>query len=152
MDTVNLPPQQAQPTDQPHTPQPVSIPAGGGSKEQGPASMRMEYVTPAPVESVPQIPQELADLGIEVSPDTDKPDVPQDAQQVGVQPVKTATPVTTVPQGTVTVDPAVPTPVTYQQAALNLKSHKADESITWLSMLSKYIIEKLGMNTSTPKG
>lgn len=155
MDTVNLPPQNMPPVDpnQPQVAPPPGMPVSGGNKEQGPiGSMRTEYVAPAPAETVPQIPQELAELGIETSPDTDKPEVPPAAQQVGVQPVKTAIPVQTESQGTVVINQAVPTPLTYQQAVTTLKAHKADESISWLSMLSKYILEKLGMVDASQKG
>ena len=144
MDTTTVAPtDQSVPTQnppvQPVAQQPVS--SIGGSKEHAPVPARTEYVSPAPVETIPQISQELKDLGIEESPDTHKPDVPPDVRQMGVTPVKTATPVTLTPQDQVTL----PTPVSYQQAVSNLKSHKADESISWLSMLSKYVLERLGM-------
>lgn len=153
MDTTNLPPTDAGVPGQPVVP-PVPVqPVSGGNKEHAPITQRSEYLAPAPAESVPHIPQELSELGIEVSPDTDRPDIPPDATQAGVKPVKTATPVATAPQGVVTV-PALEAqaPFTSQQTTQNLKSHKADESITWLSMLSQYILAKIGWQNAGEKG
>lgn len=118
-------------------------PVSGGNKEHAPLGVAApsEHLRPAAVEASPAIPKEVRDAGVEESPDTTKPDIPPDAQKLGVQPVKTAVPVPT----TLSDQPVVPTPMNYQQAMTTLKTHKADESVAWLSMLSKYILEKLGM-------
>jgi hypothetical protein len=128
-------------------PQPVS-PVSGGHKEYAPIPVRTEAVSHSPAESSPQIPNELRELGIEASPDTAKPDISPAAQQAGVQPVKTAAPVLTAPSA---AQPAavLPTPMSYQQAVTNLKAHKSDESVSWLSMLSKYVLEKIGMQNAS---
>ena len=116
-------------------------PISSGHKEHAPIGGRAsEHLQASPVESAPAIPTEVAEY-VSESPDSFRPDVPADAKQVGVTPVKTAVPVPTKLSDT----PVLPTPMTYQQAVTNLKSHKANESITWLSMLSKYILAKLGM-------
>jgi hypothetical protein len=148
MDTTNLPPTPDSTAAQPVTP------ISGGNKEHAPISTgRSEYMAVSPAETVPHIPQELRELGIEESPDTAQPDVSAAARAAGVQPVKTAVPVSTTPQGIVQIQTGpVPTPFDLQQATVNLKSHKADESITWLSMLSKYILEKIGWQNTGEKG
>ena len=151
MDTQNVTPQTATPSAQPAPAvvpqQPAQQISYGGNKEHGPVgTASVDRVQAAPVEAVPHIPEELRELGIEDSPNPHTPTVPNDARQAGVTPVKTAVPVTTVTSTDPIVPQAqIPTPVNYQQAMQNLREHKADESISWLSMLSKYILEKLGM-------
>lgn len=120
--------------------QPVS-PVSGGNKEHAPIGAGSEHIQVSPVEASPVIPHEVREAGVEESPDTTKPDIPPDVQQLGLQPVKTAVAVPTQLSDQV----VIPTPMNYQQAVTTLKEHKADESVAWLSMLSKYILEKLGM-------
>jgi len=124
----------------PTKPQPVS-PVSGGSKEHSPiGGVASEHLQLSPVETSPVIPPEVREAGVEESPDTMKPDIPPEVQQLGVQPVKTAVPTPAQLSNQV----VLPTPMNYQQAVTTLKTHKSDESIAWLSMLSKYILEKLG--------
>ena len=142
----NQPVQDASQTQVTPIQQPAN-PVSSGNKEHAPIGQAQagEYVQPSPVEASPIIPHEVREAGVEESPDTMKPDIPPDVQQLGLQPVKTAVALPTQLSDQV----VIPTPMSYQQAMTTLKSHKADESVAWLSMLSKYILEKLGMQKAS---
>ena len=120
--------------------QPVS-PISGGNKEHGPVGRVSEYVTPHHTEVAPTIPQEVREAGVEPIESVEQPNVPQEAKQAGVEPAKESVPVTFSDQPVASV---LPTPMNYPEAVKEIQGNPAN-SKTWLGMLSKYVLEKFGM-------
>lgn len=129
----------------PQTPQPISI--SGGNKEHGPISAGnvAEYVTPHPTEAAPELPPEVVDAGVEQSVNAETPRVPEEVKQAGVTTAKESTPMT-LSQATPQIQTTpLPTPMNYEEAKKEIHQGNPNNSRTWLGMLSKYVLEKFGM-------
>jgi hypothetical protein len=155
MDTTNPQPQQVPgsqigASSQPHqsaVPHQPQTPISGGNKEAGPIGTGRvsEYVTPHPTETAPTLPQEVSGV-VEASSDVEKPNVSEEVRQAGVTPAKESTPVPSEPQvQTASQTVPLPTPMNYEQAKKEVSHGNPNNSKTWLGMLSKYVLEKFGM-------
>ncbi len=102
----------------------------GPLKEFGPtvAAPVAEVLTPSDVE--PDIPQEVKEAGVEASPNTEQPKIPQQVQQLtGIKPVSDAVPVPTAPSDTIQL------PMPEPEAEQVIKTKKVADSIRWLATL-----------------
>jgi hypothetical protein len=157
MDTTNTtqtpPVQNTQPSpaaqpDQPAQPaqqMPPVAPVSGGHKEHAPIGRVSEYVQRHHTETTPDLPSEVKEAGVDAVITPVQPHIPQELKELGITESGDAVPVPVEPSGQV----SLPTPMSYQQAVTNVKTHKTDDSVRWLAMLSKYVLEKLGMQNTT---
>lgn len=143
-----VPPPAVPPVQQPAPPAaPTFHPkAVGGHKESVPFSSRRveaptsEYMQPTEAApSMPQeVPQELVEAGVEVSPDREQPKLDETHEKAGVTYSESANiPHPTAPTGAVTL------PYTFEQATQIEKTTDENDSEHWLVSLSKYIMRKL---------
>lgn len=122
-------------------------PVSGGSPELGSVSAAVE----APVEEFiqlgetsPEIPEEVKEVGVEVTPQTENPDISNEVQQAtGIEPAKDAVPVPTAPSGMVQLPNMPMDEVTAVQA---MRTGKTNESRRWLATLVTFLFgqEKRG--------
>lgn len=126
---------QAQMPQQP-APQP-QYSVSGPHKEAGPIMQApvSEYVRPSEV--TPQIPQEVSEAGVEVSPNPEHVPLNQTHQQVGIQHAKEATPVV------IPTQPTVQLPYTALEAKEIEKKTSINESKHWLAALTEYLLKKI---------
>lgn len=122
---------------------PVSL----GNKEHGPISMGRvsEFVAPHPAEAAPQIPQEVKAAGVEMSPNVEQPGIPEEVRHAGITHAKESVPVTVHDAQTAPQSVHLPTPMNYEEAKREITHGNPNNSKTWLGMLSKYVLEKFGM-------
>lgn len=123
---------QQQPVAQP------AMPVSGLHKEHAPLTMEApvaEYVQPTEVE--PVLHPEVAEAGVEVVEQQERPQITVEQKAVGINHAPPVMPVTVAQPRTVTL------PYTPQQVVALEKSTKVDESAHWLVMLTKYIMQKL---------
>ena len=101
----------------------------GPMKEFGPPSAPPTELV-MPTEAAPDIPQEVKEAGVEESPNTEQPNIPQQVQQTtGIQPAHEAVPVPTAPSDTIQL------PMPEIDAVETIKKHKVIDSIRWLATL-----------------
>ncbi len=139
-------PTQSQTDTAKQQPEPVA-PVSIGNKEHGPIGQVREYVSPHPAEASPELPPDVKEAGVEVVPSHEQPSIPEEARDAGVRPAKDAVPVSFEPQTTLEpTQPSVqlPTAMNYEEAKKE-SSGNPGNSKTWLAMLSKYVLEKFGM-------
>jgi hypothetical protein len=112
-------------------------PMSGPHKEAGPIMQApvSEYVRPSEV--TPQIPQEVAEAGVEVSPNPEHVPLNQTHQQVGIHHAKEATPVA------IPTQPTVQLPYTPLEAKEIEKKTSTTESKHWLAALTEYLLKKI---------
>lgn len=136
-----------QPAQQVPQPQQPSSPISGGNKEHGPigSGKVAEYVAPHPSEATPELPQEVKEAGVEASPNVEQPGIPEEAKQAGVSHAKETVPVTVSDQAPTPQPVQLPTPMNYEEAKKEVSQGNPTNSKTWLGMLSKYVLEKFGM-------
>ena len=108
-------------------------------KEAGPQPAQQgevrDYVQPAAHEAVPELPREVEQAGVEVTPQQDSVKLTSDQKAAGMQPAKESVPVSLSPQA------VIQAPMTYQQAEEAAKG-KADDSRTWLGNLVAFVFGK----------
>jgi hypothetical protein len=105
---------------------PVSLP----HREAGPGFGKMsEFITPT--EAAPVLSLEVKAAGVEVAPDTEKPEIPAEVQQMGVQPAKAAVPVQPVTGSS--VEYITNAPFSPEEAQKFEKSARASDSVRWLA-------------------
>lgn len=101
-------------------------------KEAGPVSTQQgevqDYIEPAAHEAEPDLPQEVENAGVEVTPDQQAVQLTEDQKAAGITPANEATAIPVDSQGTVQA------PMTYQQAE-EAAGGKADDQKTWLGKL-----------------
>lgn len=73
------------------------------------------------------------------SPDTEKPNIPEEVKKIGVDLAREEKPVPVTPIG------AIKFPMTYDEAKLFSKKSKITSSITWLAAIVMYHIKKLSL-------
>lgn len=117
-------------TQQSPSTQPVSLP----HKELGPSRPTHDYGSVSLSEPEPYISEEVAEAGVEVTPDTYRPDIPSDVVKLGVTPAKAATPVVTTSTGKITL------PLTQESAQTAKKTYSIRDSMRWLAEL---VLEQL---------
>jgi hypothetical protein len=122
-------------SDIPVPPEAVS----GPGKEFGPAkkveassdtsaNIAQEIIKPS--ETAPELPKEVKEAGVEVSPSTDQPNIPKATQQtIGLELAKESTPVLTSPTGLVQI------PMDEVHAAEIVKTHPVVDSVRWLAVM-----------------
>lgn len=105
--------------------QPVSLP----HKEHAPAVGPVEYGAIQPSEVEPQIAPEVAEAGVEASPDPHTPAIHPVAKQAGMTHAKQHAPVSTTPGGRIQL------PMTQVNAQQVKKTASVKDSIRWLAEL-----------------
>jgi len=112
-------------------------PMSGPHKEAGPVYQApvSEYVRPTEV--TPQIPLEVAESGVEASPNIEQPQLTQEHKAVGIQHAKEATPVA------IPTHPTVQLPYTPLEAKEIEKTTSITESKHWLAALTEYLLKKI---------
>ena len=91
------------------------------------------YIAPASHETVPDLPQEVEQAGVEVTPQQQEVRLSNDQKAVGIQPAKESVPLPTNPQITFS------SPLTYEEAVKE-SGGKADHSKTWLGKLIVFVL------------
>lgn len=109
---------------------PVSLP----HKELGSSRPTHDYGSISLSEPEPYLSEEVAEAGVEVTPDTYRPDIPPDAAKLGVTPAKAATPVVT------TTTTKIVLPLTEETAMQAKKTFTIKDSMRWLAEL---VLEQL---------
>lgn len=119
---------------QPIAPVPQSI--GGAHKERAPSIQApiSEYLRPS--EQVPSIPPEVAEAGIEVAPNIERPQLDDSHRAAGIEHAREVIPVV-IPQTT-----SIYLPYSPGQAKKVEKESSIGESRHWLAQLTAYIIRK----------
>ncbi len=115
-------------------PTPSTQPVSLLHKELGLSRPTQDYGSVSLSEPEPYISEEVAEAGVEVTPDTYRPDIPPDAAKLGVTPAKAATPVVTTSATKITL------PLTEEKATLAKKTYSIKDSIRWLAEL---VLEQL---------
>lgn len=115
---------------------PISSPIGGAHKERAPNIQApvSEYLRPS--EQVPSIPPEVAEAGIEVTPNSEQPQLDDSHKAAGIEHAREAIPVV-IPQTT-----SIYLPYSPGQAQKVEKESTIGESRHWLAQLTEYIISK----------
>jgi len=124
----------------PTPPQPVSAPS---SKEQEPARSMPDVVKMTEAEIVHEeemMSNEIKEI-VSESPDVDKPAIPQEVKEVGVEPAKTDSPMPTSPSGKVVL------PMTYTEAELTRKKYRWKDSIAWFATLLVYHWKRINLKS-----
>jgi hypothetical protein len=114
------------------------MPVSGPHKEHAPLTVEApvaEYVRPTEVE--PVLHPEVAESGVEVVEQQERPQISVEQKAVGVNHAPPVMPVSMTQTATVTL------PYTPQQVVALEKTTKVDESAHWLVVLTKYIMQKL---------
>ncbi|MEK7605048.1 MAG: hypothetical protein AAB478_00830 [Patescibacteria group bacterium] len=126
------------------TPQVVSpspkqaYPVSGPHKEAAPISQALvtEYVKPTEV--AVQLPQEVAEAGVEIVHNAEQPQITPEHQAVGIEPAKEAVPAVVAPAAkTITL------PYSPAQAKQIEKQAPLAESRHWLAVLTEFLLKKL---------
>lgn len=137
-------PQPSVPTTPTPTPQVVSppsqpaYPVSGSHKEAAPIRQApvTEYVKPTEV--AVQLPQEVAEAGVEVVRDAEQPQITPEHQAVGIEPAKEAVPAVVAP-----APKTITLPYSPAQAKQIEKQAPLTESRHWLATLTEYLLKKL---------
>lgn len=142
--------QPVQPAAQPVVPEvpaiqvpssPVS-PISSPHPEAGPVSTRVtEYIRPT--EAAPVLAPEVKAAGVEISPNTEQPQIPADVAQAGVQLAKAAVPVSAATGNA--VEYITNAPFTQAEAVQYEKSKSASDSLRWLATFVLRQIKKLNV-------
>ena len=103
--------------------QPVSITPG---KEHAPVVVESKI---APIESMPEIPAEVKEVGVEVVADKETIDLRAEDKKVGFSAQNEATPVSTTPSNTVQF------PISKEEAEIIVSKKDTRKSLTWLAAL-----------------
>jgi len=128
------------PTAAPFVQKPITQPQNpmsGPHKEAGPIQQApvSEYVRPTEV--TPQIPLEVAEAGVEATPNSEQPQLTQEHKAVGIQHAKETTPVA------IPTHPTVQLPYTPLEAKQIEKTTSISESKHWLAALTEYLLKKI---------
>ncbi len=115
---------------QPAGREPVSLP----HKELGPSRQTHDFGSVSLSEPEPYISEEVAEAGVEATPDTYKPDIPPDVAKLGVTPANAAKPVVATSTGKIVL------PLTEEKAAMAKKTYSIKDSMRWLAEL---VLEQL---------
>jgi len=110
--------------------EPVSLP----HKELGPSRPTHDFGSVSLSEPEPYLSEEVAEAGVEVTPNTHTPDIPPDAAKLGVSPANAAMPVVATSTTKITL------PLTEEKAVMAKKTYSIKDSMRWLAEL---IIEQL---------
>jgi len=119
--------------------QQVSVTSGG--KEGAPMVTAPVVPQETVSASLPEvvIPQEVQPI-VEKSPETDKPEVDNAAEQAGVSLAKESAPIPA------SATASIKLPMTYEEAILKKKNSKFRQSIKWLAAVIEYQWKKLNPN------
>ncbi len=112
---------------------------GGVSKEHAPIS---QIITESikPTEQEPVLAPELKEAGIESIAQTDNVQIPTEVNVAGVEPVKTAVPVSISPSSSVALS------MTEEEVASNIKTNPPNSSVRWLATeIQKHYLRIKGM-------
>lgn len=102
----------------------------GPMREFGPSISTTTAEFVKPTEAAPEVPQDAKEAGVEVSPNTDQPNIsPQVQKLTGLQPVNDAVPVPTAPSDMIEL------PIPEAEAAQMVKTKNVLDSIRWLATL-----------------
>lgn len=127
-----------QPISNAPAPAQPSYPVSGPHKEISPIRQApvTEYVKPTEV--AVQLPQEVAEAGVEVVHNAEQPQLTPEHQAVGIEPAKEAVPAVVAPAPKTVTLPYTPT-----QAKQIEKQAPVTESRHWLAALTEFLLKKL---------
>jgi len=117
-------------------PQPAFQPVGGPHKEHAPGIQApvSEYMRPS--EQMPSLSPEVAEAGVEVTANSEQPQLDGSHKAAGIEPARAAIPVI-IPQTT-----SIYLPYSPIEAKKVEKESSTGESRHWLAQLTAYIIRK----------
>lgn len=119
-------------------PKQPGYPVSGPHKERAPimqAAPLAEYIQPTEV--TPQVPQEVAEAGVEVVANPEQPQLTSEHQAVGLQPAREAVP------AVITQTQTIQLPYSAVVAQQVEKQSSVKESRHWLAILTEYLLKKL---------
>lgn len=116
----------------------ISNPVSGPHKEIAPIRQApvSEYVKPTEV--AVELPQEVAEAGVEVVHNAEQPHITPEHQAVGIEPAKEAVPAVVAP-----APKTITLPYSAAQAKQIEKQAPLTESRHWLAALTAYLLKKL---------